>query len=316
MGERAVKGEKMKALVTGGAGFVGRHLIPKLEAFGYSVVSVDPKHYRYTDRSGSRTIPERFEMAEVQYLLHEYDFDLIVHLAAHIDDIDSRIRSNHRAYQDILLDYAMVEFIDRYASRHTKKPIVVWPTSCAVDYADDPYAWSKLTGERLFYTLAQRDFKVKILRPFSGYGGDQALTYPFPAILSRAQAKENPLTVWGSGMQVRDFIHVSDLTDAFVHAIDHFPDGVAVDICTGVGTDFLTLAKMIATEVGYEPEIKALREKAESSPKRVGNPATAEAYGFYARVGLRDGIRRALVEAAPAASPLRADAAWYGSRSR
>ena len=133
-----------------------------------------------------------------------------------------------------------------------------------------------------------------MLRPFSGYGGDQARSYPFPAILNRARNRENPLTVWGSGTQVRDFIHIDDLTDAFMWAIDHFPAHTPIDIGTGIGTDFITLAKMMADAVGYSPEIKPLSEKAESSRRRVGNPAAAESYGFKPKISLGEGIRRAL----------------------
>ena len=212
-------------------------------------------------------------------------YDLIVHLAANIPDVHERIHAGHVAYSDILIDYAMAD----YVAKHPPREAIVWPTSCAVDFPDDPYAWVKLTGERVFGAL--KNIPVKMLRPFSGYGGDQALSYPFPAILNRAINREDPLTVWGSGTQVRDFVHIDDLTDAFVWAINHFPSHTPVDIGTGVGTDFLMLARMIADAVGYSPEIKPLSEKAESSRRRVANPRTAESYGFIPKIMLLDGIK-------------------------
>ena len=271
------------ALVSGSAGFVGRHLVPKLEAAGYEVVGVDPRHKADVERG-------RISATIDQYVRDhpEGRFDLIVHLAANIPDIHERIHSGHIAYSDIPLDYAMAD----YVSQHPPREAFVWPTSCAVDYPDDPYAWVKLTGERVFGAL--KEVPLKVLRPFSGYGGDQALSYPFPAILQRVKNRENPLTVWGSGTQVRDFIHIEDLTDAFMWAIGHFPAHTPIDIGTGIGTDFLTLARMMADAVGYSPEIRALSEKAESSRRRVANPAAAESCGFKPKISLGEGIRRAL----------------------
>lgn len=270
------------ALVTGSAGFVGRYLVPKLEAAGYQVLGVDPRHIS----QDAKRISANFEN-----YLHDHSetrFDIVVHLAANIPDVHERIHAGHIAYSDILLDYAMAD----YVAHHPPREAFVWPTSCAVDYPDDPYAWVKLTGERVFGAL--KKIPLKVLRPFSGYGGDQALSYPFPAILNRAIRREDPLTVWGSGTQVRDFVHIDDLTDAFLRAIDHFPPHTPIEIGTGVGTDFLTLARMMADAVGYHPEVKALSDKAESSRRRVANPAAAEACGFKPKVTLSEGIRRAL----------------------
>jgi len=271
------------ALVSGSAGFVGRHLVPKLEAAGYQVIGVDPKHAGNDHGQKVRGLID-------SYLREHSDirFDVIVHLAANIPDIHERIHSDHRAYSDILLDYAMAD----YVSSHPPREALVWPTSCAVDYPDDPYAWVKLTGEKMFGALKQ--IPLKVLRPFSGYGADQALSYPFPAILNRAKRREDPLTVWGSGTQVRDFIHIEDLTGAFMWAIDHFPSRTPIDIGTGIGTDFLTLARMMAEGVGYEPTIKPLSDKAESSRRRVANPDVATAHGFTTKISLEEGIRRSL----------------------
>ncbi len=70
---------------------------------------------------------------------------------------------------------------------------------------DMTYGWSKLTGEFLA-RIAARHYGVKVvcIRPFSGYGEDQDLTYPVPAIAARAARKEDPFEVWGTGKQGRD----------------------------------------------------------------------------------------------------------------
>lgn len=264
------------ALVTGAAGFVARNLIPKLERDGYRVTKIDKRFGPFSEAENLPVYPP---------------FDVIVHLAANIPDVDTRMKGGPKQYADISLDIAVAE----YVAAHPPKDCFVWPTSCAVDYSPDPYAFCKIAGERIFGSLVQQGVKLKMPRPFSGYGEDQAASYPFPAIIDRAIRRENPLTVWGSGTQIRDFIHIDDLTDAFMLALtDKWPVGMPVDIGTGIGTDFLTLAEMIATEVGYDPVILPLAEKAESSHLRVANTRRAELIGFRPKISLREGIRRAV----------------------
>jgi nucleoside-diphosphate-sugar epimerase len=266
------------ALVTGSAGFVGRHLTPKIEAAGYTVFGVDNKNGN--------------PLKTVLSVSQGVKFNLVVHLAANIESIDKRIQGTHEVYQDINLDYMMVDYL-------AKNPpdAVVWPTSCAVDNPGDPYAWVKLTSERLFHTLEGK-VPVYMLRPYSGYGGDQALSYPFPAILDRALRLQNPLQVWGSGEQVRDFIHIDDLTDAFMMAVDgKFPAFKPVSIGTGVGTRIIDVATKIAAAVGYKPEIQTLGSKPASGLYRVADTTMARELGFEAKITLEEGIKRAINEA-------------------
>lgn len=268
------------ALVTGSYGFVGRHLVPKLKAAGYSVTEIDPRD------PYSPSTAERFVK-----VAHGYKFDVVVHLAANIPDVDQRLKGGHIAYQDILTDYTMVD----YLAKNPPRQCVVWPTSCAVDYPDDPYAWVKLTGEKLFKTI--KGVPVYMLRPYSGYGSDQALTYPFPAILKRALAKESPLMVWGTGKQIRDFIHIDDLTDAFMLAVAHtFPAYTPVEIGTGVGIQIRDLAWKMAQAVGYSPQIGTMSNKATSSDHRVARTQLAETCGFRTKITLEEGIVRAINE--------------------
>ncbi|MFN5370959.1 MAG: NAD-dependent epimerase/dehydratase family protein, partial [Bacteroidia bacterium] len=87
---------------------------------------------------------------------------------------------------------------------------------------DMTYGWSKLTGEFLAKIAASHyGLKVTCIRPFSGYGEDQDLTYPVPAIAARAAKKEEPFEVWGSGYQGRDFVHIDDVIDCILLAMDH-----------------------------------------------------------------------------------------------
>lgn len=263
------------ALVTGSAGFVGRHLVPRLRNEGYDVKTLDIKE--------GNGILKSLPIVKRRY-------DLVVHLAANIEDVDARIKGTHRGFNDIALDLCVAE----YVYNNPPKECLIWPTSCAIDNPNDPYAWVKLTGEKIFGTLSKHNIRVVMLRPFSGYGDDQALSYPFPAILQRAFSKQDPLYVWGSGEQIRDFIHIDDLVEAFMIGKDKFPSGVPVEIGTGRGVSFIQLAKMMAQAVGYKPAINCQLAKAQSSMYRVADPSVAAHYGFKAKVSLEEGIKRSI----------------------
>ena len=85
----------------------------------------------------------------------------------------------------------------------------------AMGKPDMTYGWSKLTGEFLAQIAAAHyGLHVTCIRPFSGYGEDQDLTYPIPAIARRAARKEDPFEVWGTGKQGRDFVHIDDVISA------------------------------------------------------------------------------------------------------
>ncbi len=101
--------------------------------------------------------------------------------------------------------------------------------------------------------------------------------------------------MWG-GSQVRDWVHIEDLTDAIVYAIEHFPRGVPVQIGTGTGTDFFTLAELVADAVGYSPRISGDATKQASSPRRVADTALAQKSGWRASISLQQGIEMALKE--------------------
>lgn len=279
----------MKALVTGGAGFVGRHVVPMLEAAGYETIVVDPA-YRYQASAGWCMNFEDW----IRWKDREKDFDVVVHLAAHIAPVDMRFKGGLYNYQDIALDWEMAKWIEEFPPSKA----FIYMSSCAIDNPDDPYAWVKLTGERIFGKIFDFGLPLVILRPFSGYGVDQAETYPFRAILERVVRGDDPVTVWGDGLQIRDWIHVDDLARAIMWAIDAAPRGQAIDIGTGQGTTIAALAaKMIETAFpGREINLYFDSDKPESGKVRIADTTIAKSYGFSAKISLKDGIRGAIDE--------------------
>lgn len=159
---------------------------------------------------------------------------------------------------------------------------------------DMTYGWSKLTGEYLAYIAAKYyDVSVTCIRPFSGYGEDQDLSYPIPAIARRAALKENPFEVWGTGKQGRDFVHIDDVMDCTLMAMDKITDGSAINIGRGKLTSFLEIIEIFTGFAGYDPDIKQLLDKPVGVHSRYANmDYVNNDLGWTPSISLEEGMRR------------------------
>lgn len=287
----------MRILITGHAGFVGRHFHKRLEQDGHELHLVD-KVYGIT--------AQRFFDTQ-----ESIKYDLVIHLAAMVGG-RAKIDGDPLAIaENLAIDSDMF----RWAIR-TKQPRVVYYSSSAaypvgcqtrvhhhalhedhidLDYPDKPdqtYGWAKLTGEVLAEPAVREGVRVHIFRPFSGYGEDQALDYPFPSFMERARQQDDPFQIWGDGQQVRDFIHIDDIVEATLEAVAQDVQG-PINLGTGRATSFIELAQLAAREAGYQPELELLTDKPVGCFYRVSDPA--KMLSFYTpKVSLEEGIRRAL----------------------
>lgn len=159
---------------------------------------------------------------------------------------------------------------------------------------DMTYGWTKMTGEFLAHIAAKYyGVSVTCIRPFSGYGEDQDLSYPIPAIAARAAQKVDPFEVWGTGQQGRDFVHIDDVIDCMMLAMDKIKDGSAVNIGSGKLTTFLEIIEIFTKFAGYKPTIKPLTDKPVGVHSRYCNmDYVKETLGWEAKISLEEGMRR------------------------
>jgi len=159
---------------------------------------------------------------------------------------------------------------------------------------DMTYGWSKLTGEFLAQIAAKHyGLSVTCIRPFSGYGEDQDLSYPIPAIAMRAAKKENPFEVWGSGKQGRDFVHIDDVIDCILIAMDKIHDGSAINIGSGKLTSFIEVIKIFTKFANYNPEIKPLLDKPVGVHSRYANMEYVfNNLGWKPKISIEEGLYR------------------------
>jgi len=297
---RLTVGVKRSALVTGDAGFVGGAMRKALAARGWETVGVDVKR------------PCHWADARDYFRGADERFDLVVHCAAVVGGRQLIEGSPLSLAVDLSIDAELFG----WAVRTKPGRIVYYSSSAAypthlqygadgyrlaerhidlsdLDGAPDlTYGWAKLTGEMLAERARAAGVPVTVLRPFSGYGEAQDLSYPFPAIAQRVLRQENPLTVWGDGTQVRDWVHIDDVVGMTLACIDQEVDG-PLNICTGMPTSFLRLAHLMAQAAGYAPEIRPVESMPSGVEWRVGDPT--KSHRIYApTVSLSDGIDRML----------------------
>ena len=172
-----------------------------------------------------------------------------------------------------------------------------------ISFADDigmpdmTYGWAKLTNEYLARLAYEKHgLKSVCYRPFSGYGEDQDDAYPFPSICKRVLANKGAavLQVWGSGTQMRDFIHIDDCVTGVLTTMDKIDDGGALNLSTGIFTSFIDFARMAAGIAGYRPEVKGMSDKPAGVHARAGDTAKQKQFGFAYGISFREGVSRAL----------------------
>ncbi|MFE0088773.1 NAD-dependent epimerase/dehydratase family protein [Streptomyces sp. NPDC059016] len=291
----------MRVLLTGAAGFVGRHLHRALLDRGDHVLGID---LNATPLAHSGDALDFFRRDDQRW-------DLAIHCAAIVGGRASIDGSPLGVATNLALDSWYMRWLVRnripravYFSSSAAYPVTLQQPGpirrlreTDIDYEqpgrpDATYGLAKLTGEQLCQYAAAEGTRMTILRPFSGYGEDQDDTYPFPAFIRRAKQRQDPFEIWGSGESTRDWIHISDLVAATLKAVD---EGInqPVNLGWGRATSFDDLATLVTATAGYLPDFKHRGDAPQGVHHRVCDPTRM--LDFYVpKVPLEDGVRRAL----------------------
>lgn len=284
-----------KVLITGHAGFVGRHFVKQL-AGDHDLTLVDIKQGHDCRDFFSKDATK---------------FDLVIHLAAIVGGRATIEGNPLKVATDLAIDSDMFQ----WAMRTRPDNIVYYSSSAAYPTAyqthttkyrlredhinldsvmspDLTYGWAKLTGEMLAKYAAQDGLRVHVFRPFSGYGEDQDLDYPFPSFIARAKRKDNPFEIWGTGEQVRDFIHIEDVVAATLKAVEQDVQG-PINLGWGRPTSFNELATLVTKAANYTPAITHILGAPEGVSYRVCDPSKLLSF-YVPKITLEEGIQRAI----------------------
>lgn len=299
-----------RALVTGAAGFVGRHFARHLRSQGWEVTGID------TELAPDTVLFDARDFFRGKGGSRVAGYGLVVHCAAvvggrQVIEADPLAQAVNFELDAALFRWARITRPGRviYFSSSAAYPVLL--QDGAPPYAlpedeikfdglagvpDELYGWAKLTGEVLARQAIRDGLPVSVVRPFSGYGEDQDASYPFPAFIDRALKREDPFLIWGDGGQVRDFIHIDDIVRACMVMYEQERAG-PVNLASGRGVSMRTLASMICHQAGYEPEFEFAPAAPSGVRYRVANAFVLNQF-CRPRITLEEGIRRALADRA------------------
>lgn len=298
-----------KALVTGGAGFIGSHMVESLVSDGYQVAVLDNLS------SGSLSNLEmvqdriRFFKGNIQdkHLLEKaiQGCDIVFHFAGMVSVPRSVAEPLESALINEVGTLSVLE-----SARHHRVKRVVFASSCAV-YGDDPalpkhesqatnplspYALQKIIGEeylRLFNRLY--GLETVSLRFFNVYGPRQDAGSAYSGVISLFMSKavtgENPV-IYGDGSQIRDFVYVKDVVRANMLAADaETANGYVLNIGTGKQVSISKLWEKISSLSGKDVEPVFKPERPGDIEKSVADIQEAgKILGFSPKYSLGKGL--------------------------
>ena len=204
-----------KALVTGGAGFIGTNLIQRLIFEGYQVFSLDNYSTGSRDNELSSVTYVKGDIESIDQF-NTQNFDYCFHLAAQsrvqpsFEDPEESLRVNVQGTLKVM----------EWAKKNNVKVLYAGSSSKHHDPSDSPYAMTKFLGEEICKLYRKTyDIDVEIARFYNVYGPNEPLDEKFGNVIGIWRVKANKglsLPIVGDGEQRRDFTHVADIVDGII----------------------------------------------------------------------------------------------------
>ena len=295
-----------RVIVTGGAGFVGTHLVERLRTLGVAELVI-PRSRDYDLRQA--------EQIKRLYADHP-DTTLVIHLAATVGGIGAnRTHPGTFTYDNLvmgteLLQQARLSGIEKFVGIGT---ICSYPKFTPVPFREDDL-WSGYPEEtNAPYGLAKKMLLVQSqayraefgynaihLMPTNLYGPgdnfDLETSHVIPALIRKMieaqEAGRDHVVLWGDGSATREFLYVKDAVEGITLAAERYNGGEPVNLGSGTEISIRNLAELITELVGFEGELRWDTSKPNGQPRRCLDVSRAESeFGFRAQTAFRDGLR-------------------------
>jgi len=297
-----------KVLVTGAHGFLGQHLLKKLQKRGCGQI-VSP------------TI-EEYDLRKEKDILNLYKSttpDLVIHLAAAVGGIGANIKYPATYFYDnLIMGVQLIEQarrfnIDKFVAIGT---ICAYPKFTPVPFKEDdlwsgypektnaPYGLAKkvLLVQAQAYRK-QYGFNCIYLLPVNMYGvGDNfnsEVSHVIPALIKKCvdakEKGENSITVWGTGKASREFLYVEDGAEGILLASEKYNKPAPVNIGAGFEITIKDLVALIVKLTGFKGKINWDASKPDGQPRRcLDTSKAAKEFGFKAKVNFEEGLKHTI----------------------
>ena len=312
--------QKCKTLVTGGASFIGSHLVDALVERGAAVRVVDNLSSGRLDN-----IRAHVESGRVEFVHADLADAAVAEEAVRGTRIVFHLAADHggRGYVDLhqvacATNLALDGIVFRACHQAGVDKVVyassgcVYPNHIQTDPgqllfltedmvgppydADNLYGWAKLMAEmtlRAYY--AETGMKSACCRYFTVYGDRGHENHAVIAMIARAFVKQDPYVVWGNGDQIRNWTHVSDIVAGTILAAEKIDDGAAVNLGTMERMRVGDAAREVLRYTGHHAAIELHPEMPTGPLNRVADNSLAKMLlGWEPKVAFIDGLHRTI----------------------
>ena len=309
--------EDKKVIVTGGAGFIGSHLVEFLVEEGVKVTVADNlERGRFENL---KNVEKEINFIKID--LRNLDNckkacqgqDVVFNLAAKVTGIgynrthQKEMFENNILLQTFPLKAAYEMGVQRFCQVSTAcvyphDAMVPTPESEGTRGEPEPtnigYGWAKRMGERLAEYYAQETgMEIVIVRPFNAYGPrdyyDEKTSHVIPALIKKVMDGNNPVIVWGSGNQSRVFVHARDFAKGIMLVTEKYPQADPVNIGHDDEVKIKDLLKKIQDMTGNHNKVFYDTSKPEGYPRRAADTTKLKkvTHGFVPSISLEEGLR-------------------------
>ncbi|MGI9658783.1 MAG: NAD-dependent epimerase/dehydratase family protein [Gaiellaceae bacterium] len=311
-----------RVLVTGGASFIGSHLVDGLVERGANVRVVDDLSSGLTENLAPHLIGSTPAVELIEGDLRRQDVaanavrgqDVVFHLAAAhggrgFVDLHAAACAQNLMLDGIVFDACSEEGVEKvvYASSACVYPNDLQTDPNEVVYlreemavppydADNMYGWAKLMGEKTLEAYYKdRDLASVSLRFFTVFGPRGAENHAILAMIARAFIGQDPFHVWGTGEQIRNWTYVSDVVRGTIRAAEEISDGSAVNIGTMERTRVIEAAEEVLRYTSTDARIETQPDMPTGPLNRAAdNRHARELLGWEPEVSFRDGLHETI----------------------
>ena len=297
---------EQRVLLTGGAGFLGKHLTKKLIARGATNITAPTK-----DEADLR------DLEQVKKLLLRVNPTLVIHLAAVVGGIGANRANPGRFFYDNavmgihLIEESRKAGVAKYVQLGT---VCAYPKFAPVPFREDdiwngypeetnaPYGLAKkMLLVQLQAYRQQYGFNGIFLVPVNLYGPgdnyDLESSHVIPALIRKMveakKADASTVELWGTGKASREFLYVEDAAEGILLGAEKYDGPLPVNLGTGSEIAIKDLAGLVAKAAGFTGAIKWDETKPDGQPRRQLDVSRAEQlFGFKANVSLEEGLKK------------------------